>query len=273
MLSFLAWGLLACVPDPVWVSGEPAEQVEIAATSFELGHPDAEPGDYGQRWKVNEMPAHTVSLGGFSMDATEVTVEAWAGFLNGVGGDVHHHPLQPVTWEDGSFVARADLPENTPIHYVSWHNAVAFCGWVGGRLPTEAMWELAAKGTGGDRRWPWGDTGPTCAEAVHFTNQTLCAGTPQPVGSRGEAGRSALGLDDMGGNVAEWVGDWYGDYEGSDSEGSEQVDPTGPEEGTWKVLRGGGFREGQKSIRVTARNMGPPETRSEGVGFRCARSL
>jgi iron(II)-dependent oxidoreductase len=264
--------MLACLPDagPSPLTLDWDRFVEIPATTFELGHLDAEPGDYGQRWKENEFPRHEVSLSAFAIQVTEVTVEDWVLFLDSDPAlpPVHHHPLQPVSWDGGFFTADADQWA-WPARYVSWYDAAAYCGLLGGRLPTEAEWELAAKGTDtDDRRWPWGNDGPSCELAVYFTDRTLCQSEPATVGSRSPQGDSQWGLADMAGNVAEWTVDRYGRYEDGDI-----TDPDGPQEGELRVLRGGGFRTTDNGIRTLSRVGARPADRSEGVGFRCAVDL
>ena len=243
--------------------------VTIEEASFEMGHEDATPGPYGAEWKENELPPHEVSLSSFAIDSTEVTVDRWVDFLN-ADGAAHYHPLQPVLWDgdlsDGNFVFSAGADAGSrPIVQVSWYDAVVFCRWNGKRLPTEAEWELAAKGTEDGRRYPWGAEGASCERAVHTTSAAPCEQGPQPVGSRSPLGDSPYGLSDMAGNVGEWVFDRSARYLDDDLE-----DPRGPETGDFRVLRGGGFRERPASIRTTARWGAPPDTRSDGVGFRCA---
>ena len=102
--------------------------VEIASGVFQMGQVDAEPGPYGQAWKENEMPMHEVSLSAFAIDQTEVTVGDWAAFLNDVGGDTHHYPLQAVVWDGERFTAAAGK-ETHPITYVNWYDATVFCAW------------------------------------------------------------------------------------------------------------------------------------------------
>lgn len=251
------------------VSGAPSglgPLVEIPDTEFELGHEEAEPGPYGQRWKENEFPRHTVTLSAFEIMRFEVTVAQWADFLNaGVAiARAHHHPLQPVTWDGERFAAAAGQAD-TPARFVRWYDAVTFCGWSGGRLPTEAEWELAAKGPDDpNQRWPWVEGGPSCELAVYFTNRTLCEAAPVAVGSRSPEGDSPWGLADMAGNVAEWTQDRYDRYTEDDA-----VDPTGPSTGALRVLRGGGFRTTDDGIRTLSRIGARPEHRAEGVGFRC----
>ncbi|HJN77819.1 MAG TPA: SUMF1/EgtB/PvdO family nonheme iron enzyme [Myxococcota bacterium] len=247
-----------------WPAYPETDRVEVPAATYLQGKGDAEPGPYGDEWKENEQPQHSVSVTAFSMDRTEVTEAQWAEFLNSIAdaAQVFHHPLQPLEWDGEGF---RPLEGEVPVAYVSWYEAAAYCAWAGGRLPTEAEWELAAKGSESDDRYPWGADGASCELAVYFTNSTLCEPEPQPVGSRSPAGDSPAGLADMAGNVAEWVFDRYGDYGVEDL-----VDPAGPTEGDYRVMRGGGFRDVDDSIRTTARWAVLPEKRSEGVGFRCA---
>jgi formylglycine-generating enzyme required for sulfatase activity len=249
---------------------DPGEMVFISGANFTMGHPDQAMGPYGNSWKSNELPPHAVTISGFYLDADEVTVEAWVSFLNtqrdGVPElEVHHHPLQAVEWASGAFQA---LPgsEDKPIAMVNWFDAVTYCAWAGKRLPTEAEWERAAKGTEEeDKGFPYGRDRPTCDEAVFFTNLGLCESGPAVVGSRSPAGDTSDGVRDMAGNVAEWVWDRYGTYSGD-----EQVDPHGPSEGERRVLRGGGYRDTSDGVRTMARLGVSPYSRSEGVGFRCA---
>jgi sulfatase modifying factor 1 len=239
------------------------DRVSIDATTFLQGHPEADSGPYGNYWKENEFPAHEVTVDDFALDRTEVTVAAWAAFLNDGAGPVHHHALQPVVWEDGGFVPVSGS-ETGPIRYVTWYDAAAYCAWAGGRLPSEAEWELAAKGDEEENnRYPWGDDGASCSKAVYYTAETLCADAPQDVGDRPD-GDSVFGLADMGGNVAEWVFDFYDRYDED-----AQENPKGPREGDLRILRGGGFRETAHEMRPSARSAAPPDARSEGVGFRC----
>ena len=259
-----------CVPpedDPAaWPGATATERISIASAVFNQGKEDATPTAYGDEWKENEQPQHTVTLSTFDIDQHEVTVGQWANFLNGVdrGAEAFHHALQPLDWDGSAWTPQADEGAR-PIRYVSWHDAAAYCAWAGGRLPREAEWELAAKGDKGDDRYPWGADGASCELAVYFTNHTLCETKPQLVGSRSPDGDSPYGLSDMAGNVAEWVNDRYGDYDDEDT-----TDPEGPEEGAYRVMRGGGFRDVDDSIRTTARWGVLPDRRSEGVGFRCA---
>ncbi len=253
-------------PSGPGLSFAPEGLVDIPETLFERGHVDADPGDYGQRWKENEFPRHEVTLSAFAIQATEVTVADWVLFLNSDPAlpVAHHHPLQPVSWDGTTFTALPGQADR-PARHVSWHDAATYCGLSGGRLPTEAEWELAAKGTDTDeRRWPWGNDAPTCELAVYFTDRTLCETEPAVVGSRSPQGDSQWGLADLAGNVAEWTVDRYGRY------GSEALtDPDGPSEGPLRVLRGGGFRTTDNGIRTLSRLGARPEDRSEGVGFRC----
>jgi len=262
--------LTACVPseeDPAaWPGAAESAHVSIASTVYNQGKEDATPTAYGDEWKENEQPQHTVTLSAFEIDQHEVTVGQWADFLNGVdrAAEAFHFALQPLDW-DGTAWSPQDDEGARPIRYVSWHDAAAYCAWAGGRLPREAEWELAAKGDKTDDRYPWGADGASCELAVYFTNLTLCETEPQLVGSRSPDGDSPYGLSDMAGNVAEWVHDRYGDYSDEDA-----TDPEGADDGSYRVMRGGGFRDVDDSIRTTARWGVLADRRSEGVGFRCA---
>lgn len=242
---------------------DPTTMVRIEGVTFSMGQPPTTPGPYGQAWKENEFFAHQVTLSAYLIDRDEVTVAAYADFLSRAGGAVHHHPLQPVEREGRSYTPLPDTAQR-PITYVSFYDAATFCAWAGKRLPTEAEWELAARGPTGTP-YPWGEDEPTCAHANFFTGNASCKSTPVEVGSHSPLGDSAKGLHDMAGNVAEWVADFYDAYPTS-----SVVDPTGPASGTYRVIRGGGLLDPSVALRTQGRFAGRPNTRSISVGFRCA---
>lgn len=251
-------------PGPFHHSPDLESMVPIAASTFQMGHPVEQPGGYGQPWKENELPEHEVTLPAYYIDRDEVTTDLYAQFLTETGSILHWHPLQEIVWADGHFLPR-DNAGLLPIQHVSWYDAATFCAWAGGRLPTEAEWERAARGNTGST-FPWGEDWPSCRHAVFFTGNILCEREVQPVGSRSPLGDSSEGCHDLAGNVAEWVRDVYDSYPNSGS----VTDPLGPEQGKYRVVRGGGFHEASASLRTTARWPAKPTDRSVGVGFRCA---
>lgn len=263
----LALSLIGCAELPDAPGLDASILVAIPGGGFGMGHVPATPGPYGAEWKENELPQHEVTLSAFRIDRTEVTAASWLEFLEApIRASAHHHTLQPILWDQGVPLVSPGW-EQRPITQVSWFDAVAYCAWRGGRLPTEAEWERAARGPEGDFRYPWGDEGATCHRAVYTTGASPCESGPQPVGSRSPDGDSAEGVADLAGNVAEWVADRYGSY-------SEEVmsDPRGPEGGRSRVVRGGSFRERGASIRTLSRWGVTPDHRSDALGFRCAVS-
>ena len=157
---------------------------------------------------------------------------------------------------------------------VSWDQAQTFCQWAGGRLPTEAEWEFAARSMGRDQVYPWGDEVPSCALAMINDIDINPQGArgcgkdrPDPVCSR-EIGSSDQGLCDLAGNLWEWVGDWYApDY----YRRSPRQDPRGPSSGQERVRRGGAFAMFGMMARATRRVSADPSQDLEIFGFRCAR--
>ena len=153
--------------------------------------------------------------------------------------------------------------QDRPIVSVTHADAAAYCEFAGGRLPTEAEWEYAARGGQSDWRYPWGD------ELTHdHANYGNVAGRDRwrytaPVGSLEPNG---YGLYDMAGNVWEWCSDWE---DGNYFLNTPVQDPQGPEQGEAKIIRGGSWGFGPRYLRVSARAMADPTSRGDGVGFRC----
>jgi formylglycine-generating enzyme required for sulfatase activity len=206
----------------------------------------------------DERPRHKVWLDSYSLDLYEVTVSRYARFLAASGRPA------PWLWDTADLRIHGDRP----VIGVDWYDADAYCRWAGKRLPTEAEWEKAARG-GDERAYPWGNEVPT-AQMANFAlgarfsySQVL-----MPVGHY-EKAKSPYGIYDLAGNVWEWVQDWYeGDY----YERSPERNPTGPEHGQFKVLRGGAWSELPKYLLAYGRFKLLPTVRNSYTGFRCAKS-
>jgi formylglycine-generating enzyme required for sulfatase activity len=226
--------------------------LHIPGGEFSMGYEGPTPGE------PNERPVHIVKLAPFWIDRTEVTAEDMRGCIDR-GACTLGLGKGPNCTIDRS-------EPQLPINCVPWQSADAYCRAVGKRLPTEAEWELAASG-GQKARFPWGSSPPSCRVAVTLVSNKSGASCsprgPSPVGSHPK-GESIFGVEDMSGNVEEWVADWYADR-------YELSSPAGPAFGVAHVLRGGGWMSRPRETRVTARSWGSPNEAGSNVGFRCAK--
>ena len=209
----------------------------------------------------DEKPPRKVWLRAFQIDRTEVTVGQYAKCVKAGAC------MEPKSG-GGQCNWKVEGRQNHPVNCVDWHQAAAYCAWAKMRLPTEAEWEKAARGTDGGI-WPAGEV-PTCRHAIMDESGTGCGVRHTwAVGTRPD-GASPYGALDMAGNVWEWVADWYGAGYYKDAPGR---DPKGPERGVDRVYRGGSWNDGVPwMLRASERNRARPRRQYSGLGFRCARS-
>lgn len=250
------------VPPPPRSDGTPAIHVPIPAGEFWMGRTRLWLMDeigWQIRERMDDRPVHRVRLAAFSIDAYEVTNADYARFVADPAATVE----PPFHW--GGKTPPAG--KNTlPVYNVSWHDAAGYCAAQGGRLPTEAEWEYAARGGVADLDYPWGndytDTTPTGTPTrrAHSGSST----GPKAVGS---FAANPYGLFDVSGNVWEWTADWYDLHYYSES----PVDnPMGPATGRYKVIRGGSWADGETRLgTVYYRNFTAPDTAQPTIGFRC----
>lgn len=215
----------------------------------------------------NQAPVHSVTLSPYCIDRTEVTLGAYGQCVR--SGRCAAAPVDG----DACNGSRADRLDH-PVNCVDWSMANAYCRWAGGRLPTEAEWEFAARGTDG-RLYPWGSEPPTGRSLNVVGSEWGSYGMHRdvdgwrdtaPVGSF-PAGASPFGLEDMSGNVAEWVLDWEQDYT------REAVtNPRGAAIGGLRMIRGGGFGAIEEyTVTTTYRSSRLPSAHAPQLGFRCER--
>jgi len=204
-----------------------------------------------------DNPRHPVYLDAFHMDKYEVTASRYAKFLQATGRQL------PFKWSEMSLVSHGDRP----VIGVTWEDADAYCRWASKRLPTEAEWEKAARGTDG-REYPWGNEAPTPRHA-NFNKccEWKCYGVLAIVGSL-EAGRSPYGIYELAGNVSEWVADWY---DNTSYKYELERNPKGPRDGEEKVVRGGSWYDSALLQRSALRSRSYPSAPSTDRGFRCAK--
>lgn len=271
------------------------QAIEVAASEFWMGcnqnlEESCEPAD---------LPYHLVKLDSYSIDKTEITGDQYWACVT-TGGCTVASEGNYCSWQQPGM-------EDSPINCVTWPQANDYCSWVGRRLCTEAEWEKAARGDcehngggatceGQSRKYPWGTTATaTCEFAVWKSVEGVGCGTNDlfPVCSKSPAGDSPYGLCDMAGNVGEWVADWYGSnyycmgagaatskdggwaYCPPDSNWpggpSAWMNPKGPEpeNGEYRVWRGGGFAHPDIYQHVSYRGSRIPESQEPSIGFRC----
>jgi iron(II)-dependent oxidoreductase len=253
----------------------PAHAVMIPAGWFIMGT-SARRAGIARAHDASETPSRRIWLDAFDIDRYEVTLGQYLGFLLNRARALPPDLAQAEQYEElaeyAGVMTGADAPPPRllavwPAFNVSWTNAEAYCRWKGQRLPSEAEWEKAARGTRGSL-FPWGPTTATPRRAVFGRIYGMALPQVEPIESFG-SGRSPYGLYHMAGNVAEWVQDWF------DPTGYRTMperNPHGPRTGQRKVFRGGGWDSPRELLRTASRVSAPPDHRSPSLGFRCARS-
>lgn len=243
--------------------------VRVAAGEFTMGTSDAQKARIGDQFGVNptllsnESPVTKLSLAEFWIDRTPVTNAEYKKYIDA-------NPKQAVPFVDESAVVSFNWDKTArtfptergeyPVVLVNWNDANAYCQWAGGRLPTEAEWEKAARGTDG-RLYPWGnDWDTTKANSSEQRN-----GDATPVGKY-PSGASPYGALDMVGNVWQWTGSLDKPYPYAASDGREDAEAVGA-----RITRGGAWSFGPSIDRVSLRNRFDPQTASLSIGFRCVK--
>jgi len=192
------------------------------------------------------------------VDATEYKTDAEKDGAGLVRVGRRWKKVEGANWRSPDGVTGIDGREDHPVSQMSYNDARSYCQWAKKDLPTEAMWEKAARGPEGNE-FPWGNEDPMEDTANHDNY----VGSTTPVNAY-EKGQSFYGIQDAAGNVYQWCRDWYGTGE------RKPVDPTGPESGTEHVIKGGSFIEGMESLRSANRDRYEPKYSSFLFGFRCA---
>lgn len=279
--------------------------VRIAGGAFRMGgaDEDADPAD-------GEGPVRTVTVSPYLIDETAVTVRQFATFVKATGyvteaerfgwsfvfhlfvgaGQrryVRDASVPGAPWwlaVDGADWRHPGGPESTmdnrhPVVHVSWHDATAYAAWAGKRLPTEAEWELAARGGLDQARYPWGDElTPRGRWRCNIWQGTFPAGNTGEDAHIGTAPVKSFppngnGLYEVAGNVWEWCADrWSSTWHAADRPGT-RVDPQGPPAGDRRVIRGGSYlchHSYCNRYRVAARTANTPDSSTGNTGFRCA---
>ena len=245
------------------------EMVRIPAGSFTMGSDKK----VDRNAYLVELPQRRVHLDAYEIDKYEVTTVQYLKFVLATNRD----PQVDWKFDNGNF---QETMVAHPIMHVTWYEADEYCKWAGKRLPTEAEWEKAARGDADARIYPWGNEMAGLSRANYGRT-----GLSGPVRDRPERlllyppiisvfkydnSASPYGLFQMAGNVAEWVADWYDkDYYKT----ALDKNPKGPDKGSQKAFRGGGWIDSTPSVRVSQRNGTDPKTSMNWMGVRCARDV
>lgn len=229
------------------------------------GRPFYRGGNDGNR---DEMPYHQISLKSFAIDIHPVTNEQFVRFLEVMGGEKDSNHLDIIRLRDsrikrsnGKLSIESGYSKH-PVVGVTWYGAIAYAKWIGKRLPTEAEWEIAARGRLENALYPTGEDIEK-NEANFFSSDTTPVMSYAPNGFE---------LYDMAGNVYEWCHDWYG-YNYYEASVQEPENPIGPLQGVYRVLRGGCWKSLKEDLRCSRRHRNNPGTVNGTYGFRCAADV
>ena len=269
-----------------WIGGEASQEESATQTSvakdgmIQLYVPEGEflmgSSDENLDAIENEFPQHRVFLDAYWIDQTEITNAMYSKCVEAAACS------PPVSNKSQTRESYYNNPEydNYPVIWVSWEDATAYCAWAGRRLPTEAEWEKAARGTEGNR-YPWGNERPLGTRANYCDQNCSFNWKDQAVDDQHEdtapvdsykEGQSPYGTRNMAGNVWEWVADWYDEAYYTNSPERNPTGPQIPSARGKRVVRGGSWNNEAKMLSAAVRSFDFPTTNGNNWGFRCARS-
>ena len=249
---------------PQFIMDDGVPMALVVAGPFKMGNDDSRAN--------GEKPAHAVILDAFYIDQYEITNLR---YTECVAAGACEPPSSNASASRDSYYDNADFAEY-PVMFVSWKAAISYCEWRGARLPTEAEWEKAARGGLEGQKYPWADKFDGTLANYCDSNCTFKRNDSDfndgyidtaPVGAYPSNG---YGLYDMAGNLWEWTTDWFDpDYYGN----SPESNPTGPEDGITRVVRGGSWSDLSPTLQVAYRASNGASGTFDFIGFRCVRDV